>query len=123
MEAAGTVDADADKEVIFFEKLAPLIVQKRAISLQGVLEDHAWFFVEALVVESPSVEVYPHQSGFPPLPGNRHLGAAMVLYKLADVGLQHLVAHAKVTARIETVFVQEKAVGTVQVADGPSGLG
>jgi hypothetical protein len=47
----------------------------------------------------------------------------MVLYKLADVGLQHLVAHAKVTARIETVFVQKKAIGAVQVADGPSGLG
>ena len=45
------------------------------------------------------------------------------LDELLDVLLQHIVAHAELAARIEDFFVQEEAVGAVQVADGAGGLG
>jgi hypothetical protein len=47
-------------------------------------------------------EVDPHQSGLATLPGDRNPGAAMGLDELSDIGFQHFVAHAKVTAGIET---------------------
>jgi hypothetical protein len=45
------------------------------------------------------------------------------LDELADVLLQHIVAHAKFAARIENFFIQKKAVGTIQIADRAGGFG
>jgi hypothetical protein len=47
----------------------------------------------------------------------------MGLDELTDIVLQHGVTHAKVTARVKQLFVQEKAIGAVQVASRPGGLG
>jgi hypothetical protein len=47
----------------------------------------------------------------------------MGLDELPDILLQNFVTHAKVTSGVELLFVQKKAIGTVQVAGRPGGLG
>jgi hypothetical protein len=47
----------------------------------------------------------------------------MGLDELADVGFQDFVAHAKAAAGIETLLVQKKAIGAVQIADCTRGFG
>lgn len=69
----------------------------------------------------PSQDYSPSDSPAPLV--NGHLVSAMGLNELPDVVLQHRVTHAKVTAGIEQLFVQKKAIGTVQVASRPGGLG
>ncbi len=46
----------------------------------------------------------------------------MGLDELVDIPLEKLVAHSKPTAGVEELFIEEKAVGAVQVADGARGL-
>ena len=105
------------------EELAPFVIQERAVGLQGVLEDHAWPLVLVLEFYGTPIEVEAHQGRFSTLPGHRHLVGAMGLDELPDILLQHHVTHAKVTAGVELFFVQKKAIGTVQVASRPGGLG
>ena len=63
------------------------------------------------------IEVQAHQGWLAPLPGDVHVVRLVRLDELADVLLQHVVAHAKLAAGIEDFLVQEKAVGAVEVAD------
>ena len=86
-------------------------------------KDHARPLVLVLVFDGTPIEVEAHQGRFSTLPGHRHLVGAMGLDELPDILLQNLVTHAKVTAGVELLFVQKKAIGTVQVASRPGGLG
>jgi hypothetical protein len=69
------------------------------------------------------VEVQPHQRWLAALPGDVDAVRLVRLDELADVLLQHRLAHAELAAGVEDLFVQEEAVGAVQVADfAPVGL-
>ena len=123
VQLARTIDADADQEVVFFEELAPLVVQQRTVGLHGVLKSHAWFAILLLVLDGFAVEIDPHQGRFASLPGHRDLVAAVGLDQLADIGFEGLFRHAEFAIGIEQLLVQEEAVRTGQVASRPAGLG
>ncbi len=61
--------------------------------------------------------------GSPPCQAMVTLIRLVRLDELADVLLQHVVAHAELAAGIEDLLVQEEAVGAVQVADRACRLG
>ena len=123
MHMSGTVEADADEEVVFLKEFAPLIVQEGAVGLHGIFEDHGRLFIFFLIFDGLPIEIEPHEGGFAPLPGHRHLGGAVIFDELAIISFQDLVPHPEVAAGIEAVVVQKKTVGTVQVADSAGGLG
>jgi hypothetical protein len=123
MEMGRAIEAEADEEVVFLKKLAPVIVQQGTVGLYGVFKDHGGFFVLLLIGDGLAVEIEAHEGGFAPLPGHGDLGSLMVLDELADVGFQDFFTHAKMAAGVEAVFVQKKAIGAVQIADGAGGLG
>ena len=90
MQVARPVDADADEIVVLFEKLAPFIVQQRAVGLYGIFERHALPGIFVLELDGPPIKIDAHQSWFAALPGDRYLWRAMGLDELPDVGLQNL---------------------------------
>ena len=123
MQLPGPVDTDADEKIVLAEELAPVVVQERAVGLHGVLEGHARPLVLVLEINGPPVKIEAHQGGFAALPGHRHLIGAMGLDELPDILFQHLISHAKMTAGVEPLFVQKKAIRAVQVANRPGRLG
>ena len=68
-------------------------------------------------VHGAPVEVQPHQRWLAALPGDVDAVRLVRLDELADVLLQHRLAHAELAAGVEDLLVQEEAVGAVQVAD------
>ena len=123
VEFARPVDADADEKVVLFEEGRPLVVQQRAVGLHGVQETHARPPIFLDHGHGAPEEIQPHQGWLAPLPGDVDAVRLVRLDELADVLLQHVVAHAELAAGIEDFLVQKKAVGAVEIADRAGGLG
>lgn len=108
---------------MFSKKGRPFVVQQRAVGLHGVQKGHARPPILFHQVHGAPVEIQPHQRWFAALPGDVDTVGLVRLDELADVLLQHRLAHAEFAAGIKDLFVQKEAVGAIQVADRPGRLG
>jgi len=114
----GAVDADADEEVVFAEKLAPLVVEQDGVGLQSVADDLAGCAVFPLQLDELLIEIEAHERGFTALPCKTRLGK-LQLEVIGDEAFEYFVAHTLAapanfgcTALVEAVFAIEIAVGT-----------
>ena len=123
VQLAGSIQAQPDQKLLVVQELAPLVVQKDAVGLEGVLHRHAGRRVLLLQLHGPAEEVDTHERRLAALPGDGHLGNLVRLDGLPDVGLEHLVRHPEGATRIQPLLLQEEAVGAVQVAACAGGLG
>ena len=114
--------AKNDDFLAFAARLAELVVEKNPVGLERVLDRLAGLRVLLLHRHGPTIEVEPHQRGFPALPRDRDLRTPVRGDRLPDVLFHHLVRHAEAAARIQRLLLQEKAVRTVQVAGGAGRL-
>jgi hypothetical protein len=119
----GAVDAHADEEVVLAEELAPLVGEQRGVRLDGVLHHLAGAAVLLDECQGPTEEADPHQRRLAALPCDGDLGPAVGVEELADVRLEHVIAHAEAVAGIQRLLREEEAVLAVEVADGPRRLG
>ena len=120
----GAIDRDADEELVLGEELAPLVVEQRAVGLQGVADLLARLGEPRLQLDDESEEVDPHHRGLAALPRHDDLGCVRLgLDQLADVGLQQIGRHSKPAVRVEHLLGQEEAVLAVEVARRARGLG
>jgi len=91
VQFARAVDADPYEKIVFLEETTPVVVQQRTVGLHRIFERHARFSVLFLQLDCAAVKVDSHQGGFPSLPGNGHLRAAVGCDELPDVVFQHFV--------------------------------
>jgi len=117
-----SVQTDADEEIMFLEERTPLIGQQSAVGLHGVHDLHARPPVFLRQLHRAAIEIQAHKGGLSPLPGNDHLIGLVGFDELMNVILQQLVRHAEPAVGIEDLFVQEEAVGAVQIAGCSRGL-
>ena len=116
VQRARSVDAQPDEIPVRLEERRPLIVQSRAVGLNGVGECLVWSLVALGIVRRALEEVEAHQCRLAALPGDVHLGPRLGFEQLADVGLEQLVRHPKAASRVEHFFREEKAVSAVEIA-------
>lgn len=127
VQLARTIDGNADKKLIFEKTFCPCIVEQDAIGLEGVgnLLAVGVFFLD--LDKFPEI-IDTQKRRFPALPGKIHHRRVVRFDVLPDVALQHLVAHRplidmRIGLRIEQFLFKIEAVLTVEIADGPDGLG
>jgi hypothetical protein len=119
---ARAVDAQADEKVVFLEEAAPLIVQKNAVRLKGVLHGllgPAVFFNEC---HGFAEELHLHQRRLASLPRHRYRGRAVRLQQLANVGFQRCIRHSVLLVGIQRLLRQKEAVSAIDIASGPARL-
>ena len=119
---ARPVDAHADEETVLGEEGRPLVGDQRGVGLDRVLELHAGSLRTLGDRDRLAEEVDAHQRRFAALPGNGDLGSGVRFEQLADVGLEHLVAHPEPVAGVQGFLGKEEAVRAVEIADRPRGL-
>ena len=122
MALPAAVQGQASQEVVFLEKLAPLLVQQYSIGLDGVVDRQFWGDGLFYVGDEVPKEIQPRQSGLAPLEqeGDRALGR---LRRLLDQGVAHRFRHPAVVGnRADLCLVGIKAIGAAQVAAAGSGL-
>ena len=114
----GTVDADANKKVVFAEKFAPLVVKENGVGLQSVTDDLARYTILLLQLDELLVEIETHECGFTALPCETRLREFQIEV-IGDEAFEYFVAHTLAaladfgwTALVEAVFAIEIAVGT-----------
>jgi hypothetical protein len=117
VHALWTVDAKPDKNVILFEKLTPLIVQQRAVCLNGVQNALPGFSIPLNVMNGTAKEVDPQEGRLSALPCDVHFTEWLRFQELPNVGLEQLIGHAKPIAWIKHFFRQEETVFAIQIAD------
>ena len=126
MQFTRAVDAQADQEIVGLEKGGPLLVQERAVGLQGVADDAPGGRVFFLQRHRAAEEIEPYQGGLATLPAEPDLRRARRDLRrdiVAHIGLKDVVRHPELLfVRIETFLLQIVAVGTVQIAARPVGL-
>ena len=121
-----TVEADADEEIVLFEKGRPGVVDQHAVGLEGIAHGLAGRAVFLLEFDRAAEEVQPQQRGLAALPGEVYRRHLLRFDILADVCVERLVAHAPVgfaRFRKEVFLVQVEAVVAIEVAQRPDGLG
>lgn len=109
------VDTNSNEEFIFVEKIAPVIVEKDCVCLQGISDLTAFGGVFFLKFDGPFVEVEAHKSGFTPLPreaADGQLQLQVVFCHLFEDGVGHSLAARADLGR--AVFVE--AVSAIEVA-------
>ena len=119
---AWSVDAHAHQESVLGEEGRPLVGDQRGVGLDRVFELHARSLPALGDLDRPPEEIDAHQRRLAPLPGNGDLGGGVRIEQLADVGLEHLVAHPEPVARVQRLLGKEEAIRAVEVADCPGGL-
>ncbi len=124
VHVAGSVHRDADQEVVRVQEVAPLVVEERAVGLDGVEDPLSRPAEPALELERADEELEPHQCRLATLEGHHDLvGTRVGRQQLPDVGLVDVGVHPEPAAGVELVLGQEEAVLAVQVADGAGRLG
>jgi hypothetical protein len=68
------------------------------------------------------IKVQPHQGRFATLPGDVDHCVWCASMSLADVLFQQSIIHAELATGVQGFFIQEKAVGAVQVAGRAGGF-
>ena len=123
VQLARAVDAQPHQEVVLLQERAPLVVERHAVGLEGLL--HLLPGAAVLVDQRhhAAKEVHAHQRRLAALPGHRHLGRAVRFEQLADVRLQRGVRHAVLVVRVERFLRKEEAVLAVDIAGRPARLG
>ena len=122
VELARAVDAQADQKVVFLEEGAPVIVEKDAVGLKGVLHDLSRPAVLFDEFDGAPEEVELHQRRLAALPRHCHCGRAVRLQQLADVGVERVIRHPVLFVRIQRILGQEEAVRAIDIAGGPTRL-
>ena len=96
----GSIQADADEEVVCLEKRAPGIVQPHTIGLQAV-PDLLLLPVGFLEFDHPAEEIDAQEGRLATVPHELDHGRRLGLHVLPDVRVQHLIGHTIVFAAIE----------------------
>ena len=117
MHGLRTVQAQADKKLVFAKETAPLRVEQYPVGLQGVSHTLARGAVLFLKLDGPPEEIEPAQGRFAALPGKDRLGKA-VLEQIADHLLLHILRHDVARrpgiqflgAQVETILAAQVAV-------------
>jgi hypothetical protein len=122
MQVLGAVDADADQVIIFLEKLAPLIVEQRAIGLHGVLKSHPRFTIFFLVFDGFPKKIETHYRGFTALPGYGDFLRTVRFDQLLDVIFKHFICHSELAIGVKQFLIKEETVRTGQVACRTTGF-
>src|ERR1700712_4055229 len=73
VDFARTIDAKANQEIVLLEKGAPVIVEKDAVGLEGVLDSLLWPAVLFDDFDGAPEEVELHQRRFAALPCNSYV--------------------------------------------------
>ncbi len=123
VDGSGTIDGEADEEVVLGEEFTPRVVEEGAVGLEGVGDI---FAVGELLLEGDDFleEGDSEEGGFAALPGEVNIGTGLGVDVLLDVGLEDVVGHGPVAlVGVEGFFFEIEAVGAVEVADGADGLG
>ena len=116
-----TVERDAHQKVVRGEKVAPRLVDQRAVGLERILDALA-VGIAPLELQGAAVEVNAEQQRLAPVPAELHDGDIVGLDVLADVAFEQLVAHHRLTAAVLRRLVQIVAVAAVEVAARAGGL-
>ena len=119
----GAIDGEADEEIVRGEEFAPFVVEQRAVGLDGVGNDFTAreFFLER---DDFAEKIDAEQGGFAALPGEIDFGDGLAMDVLADVFLQHRVAHAPlVFAGIEIFLFEIETIFAIEVANRPDRFG
>lgn len=118
----GSVDGQADEEVVIGKKLGPRCIQAGPVGLQGVVDGFV-APVLLLQVEGPPVEVDSGQGGFAAVPAEGYRVAFVGLDVLLDVGFQQRFAHGFTSSpgvvAIAAVQVTPSTYGFDQGGKGP----
>ena len=122
MQFAGAVDAQADQKIVFLEEGAPVIVEQDAVGLKGVLHDLPGPAVLLDEFDGAPEEFELHQRRLAALPRHGHLGRAVRLQQLADIGLERGIGHPVLVVRIQRFLGQEEAIRAVDIAGGAARL-
>ena len=124
---ARPVDADADQEMLARKECAPVVVEQHAIGLEGVLDAHPFGTMMLLQRHRPLEEVDAKQGRLAALPGKHDLALAGCHRRrdqVAHIALQHRVGHTEAFfVRIELLLLEVVAIGAIDVAARPDGLG
>lgn len=116
MQVLGAIDAQAHQELVFLEKLTPLLVQQKAIRLQIVL-DLLPAGVFLLNLDDLTVEVESQQRWLAPMPGEYHRVSVLVGDVLPNELLQQVVGDwAGLCVAQQALLVQVVAVGAIDIA-------
>src|SRR5581483_3555527 len=123
VQLARPVEAEPDVKIFPGEKVAPLLVDGRAVGLDAVDD----FFVRGqmffLKLDGLAEKVHAKQGRLAAVPGKAHDLARRRLDVLLDVLFERLVVEAEIGAlRIEIFFLQVVAIVAVEVADRPDRL-
>jgi len=118
------VDGESDEKLVARQKLAPCIVEQRAVGLECIVDSLA---VCILFLQRDDVieEWNPQQRWLAALPGKADVLIRLRLNVLTNVGFEHIIRHAEFTptARVEIFLLQVVAVGAIEIADCAMRLG
>ena len=118
----GTVDRNADQEFVYGEEFTPLVVEERAVGLEGIVDRFSVgiFFLEG---NNLAKEVDAEDGRLATLPCEGNFGDALCFDVLLDVAFENFWGHFPVGLFwVEFFFFEVEAVGAVEVADGADGL-
>ena len=122
MDFARAVDAQPNQKIVFLEERAPVVIEKDAVGLEGVLHHLAGPAVLFNQFDGAPEEIELHQRRLAALPRHRHLGRAVRLQQLPDVGLERGLGHPLLVVRVQRFLGQEEAILAVNIAGGPARL-
>jgi hypothetical protein len=122
MHGLRTIQTQPDQEVMFEEKLTPIIIQEDAIGLHGMLNLDAGACICLYKIHCTFEKIQSHQSWFAPLPGYRDFRSTLRFEQLANLCFEGLFAHTKTTVRVKLLFGEEKAIGAIKLTCGSGGL-
>ena len=88
----GAVDTNTHEEVIFAEKLTPLVVEENCVGLQSVAYDLAWCAVFLLELDELLIEIEAHERWFTALPCEAGLGESQ-FEVIGDEAFEDFIAH------------------------------
>src|SRR5512145_2243212 len=117
MQLSRPVEAEPDIKTFFGEELAPLVVDRRAVSLDAVDEFFVRRYMFFLQVDGLAEKIDAQQGRFAAVPGEADDFPGCRLNMLDDIALESFVIQAEVRPlRIKILFVQIVAIVTIEVA-------
>src|SRR5215469_1431605 len=102
VQLARSIDTQPDQEIILFEELAPLVIEKDAICLKGVLHGLVWPSILLHELNGLAKELDFHQGRLATLPGHGDVGRAMRLQELPNISFKCRFRHPILFVRIES---------------------
>ena len=122
VDLARAIDAQTDQKIVFLEEGPPVVIEKNAIGLKGVLDYLAGPPILLDDFDGAPEEIELHQRRLAALPRHCYLERAVRLQQLPDVGLERVLGHPLLIVRIQCLLRQEEAILAVNVAGCPARL-